>query len=122
VPGLGEEIGRLAGVETLLTLGAQREQALAGLVEASVQIGDEGEGVMREDFVEAGCERPLDDDAARQIERRSVGHGLPPEKGRGDPRAGGNFSKWKIMTITFSNIEQISFSRRVDVLCSHKLF
>lgn len=66
--GLGQEVGRLAGIEALLALGAEREQALAGLVEATMQVGDEGERLRGEDLLEAGLQGALDGDAGRQGE------------------------------------------------------
>ncbi len=67
---LGEEVRGLAGVEALLALGAQREQALARGVEALVQVGDEGERLRRQDLVEARVHRAGDGGGRR------IGHAV----------------------------------------------
>ena len=63
---LGQEVGRLAGVEQLLALDARGEQLAAALVEASVQVGEKGQRLRGENFVEARALRTEDSDARRQ--------------------------------------------------------
>ena len=59
MPCLGQEIGKLAGVEALLALLAQLEQALARAVELALQVGQKGQRRGRQDFIlakaVAGC-------------------------------------------------------------------
>ena len=52
VPGLGQEVGLLAHVKPRLPLGAAVQQLLAPRVELAPELGDEGNGLRRQDFGE----------------------------------------------------------------------
>src|SRR6185312_9442574 len=49
-PGLGQEVGALAGVEALLTGLAARQELEAARVEAAVQLAEEGQRLGRQHF------------------------------------------------------------------------
>ena len=59
MPCISQEIGKLAGVQALLALLAQLEQALARAVELALQVGQKGQRRGRQDFIlaraVAGC-------------------------------------------------------------------
>jgi hypothetical protein len=57
---LGQEVRHLAGVDLRLALDALGEQFLAARREGAVQLGDEGQRIVRENFVEARMDRCVD--------------------------------------------------------------
>ena len=64
---VGEEVGPLAGVETLGALGTRGQQLCAARLERAVQLGDERQRLGREDRVEAGQHRRVDLHAFGQV-------------------------------------------------------
>jgi hypothetical protein len=65
---LGQEVRHLAGVDARLALDALGEQFLAARGEGAVQLGDEGQRVVREDLFEARMDRCVDLHAGGQVE------------------------------------------------------
>ena len=60
VGGLGQEIGHLARVEALLALVAGCQQFLAARIETALQVGDEGNCLLGEHFLEVGIDDAVD--------------------------------------------------------------
>jgi hypothetical protein len=107
--GLGQEVRRLAGIEALLALGPQGEQALARLVEAAMQVGDEGESFRGEDLLEAGLQGTLDGNAGWQGESGGVRHGWSSDQVRAIIPRKHALQNQEKMTITYSPAAIISF-------------
>ena len=75
-----QEVGALAGVESLGALVPHREQLLAARVEVAMQQGDELERGPRQDGLEAGQDRRVDPHAGGKVEGRGHGEGLSEAK------------------------------------------
>ena len=58
--GLGQEIGLLPGIQPLLALGPGGQQFLAARIEAALQVGDEGNCLLGEHFLEVGIDDAVD--------------------------------------------------------------